>query len=58
MKAPEPKAKLRCGKQGGSAHRGKTKKKLAQAVSKGVAIAAGEPKMEIGAEAAAEVDAD
>ena len=58
LKAPEPKAKLRCGKQGGSAHRGKTKKKPAQAVSKGVAIAVGDPKIEIGAEAAAEVDAD
>ena len=59
LKAPEPKAKLRCGKQGGSTHRGETKKKLAQAVSKGVAIAVGEPKMEeIGAEVAAEVDAD
>ena len=36
---------------------GKTKQKLAQAVSKGVAIAVGEP-MEIDAEAAEEVDAD
>ena len=58
LKAPEPKSKFRRGKQGGSARQGKTKKKLAQAVSKGVAIAVGEPKMEIGAKAAAEVDAD
>ncbi len=40
------------------AHQRKTKKKLAQAVSKGVAIAVGEPKMEIDAEAAGEVDAN
>ena len=58
LKAPEPKTKLRRGKQGGSARQGKTKKKPAQAVRKGVAIAVAEPKMEIGAKAAAEVNAD
>ena len=58
LKAPEPRSKFRRGKQGGSARQGKTKKKLAQAVSKGVAIAVGEPNMEIDAEAAEEVDAD
>ena len=42
----------------GRARQRKTKKKLAQAVSKGVAMAVGEPKMEIDAEAAGEVDAD
>ena len=54
LKAPEPKPKLRRGKQGGSARQGKTKKKRAQPVSKGVAIAVGE----IDAQAAEEVDAD
>ena len=58
LKAPEPKTKLRRGKQGGSARQGKTKKKPAQAVRKGVAIAVAEPKMEIGMKAAAEVNAD
>ena len=58
LKAPEPKTKLRRGKQGGSARQGKTKKKPAQAVREGVAIAVAEPKMEIGAKAAAEVNAD
>ena len=58
LKAPEPRTKLRRGKQGGSARQGKTKKKPAQAVREGVAIAVAEPKMEIGAKAAAEVNAD
>ena len=50
----EPKAKLRRGEQGGSARCAGRQ----WAVSEGVAIAAGEPEMEINAEVAEEVDVE
>ena len=62
LKAPEPKSKFRRGKQGGSARHGEDQEEACAgrpwAVSEGVAIAVGEPNMEIDAEAAEEVDAD
>ena len=50
----EPKTKLRRGEQGGSARRAGRQ----LAVSEGVAIAAGEPEMEINTEVAEEVDVE
>ena len=57
----EPKTKLRRGEQGGSARQKKKEEACAgrqRAISEGVAIAVGEPEMEIGADSAEDVDVE